>query len=176
MDLAAIQVDKLVPVIQAMGGLDVLLNNAGFLVKKPFSELDRSDWEKSLAINLLGPAEMIRICLPFLEKSERAHIVNIGSMGGFPGAKKFDGLVAYGASKAGLANLTETLAEPLAQKGIAINCLALGAVQTDMLAQAFPGFAGGASTSDMGRFLTYFCTEGQGFFHGKVLPVSRSNP
>lgn len=176
MDITDLDAELLQTAIGQMGGLDVLLNNAGYLVRKPFPDLDRADWEKSLAVNLFGPAEMIRICLPFLEKSKSAHIVNIGSMGGYPGARKFPELAAYAAAKAALANLTETLAVALGKQGIAVNCLALGAVQTDMLDKAFPGFRTLTGPEDMAGFLAYFCTEGQRFFHGKVLPVSHSNP
>ena len=102
--------------------------------------------------------------------------MNIGSMGGFQGSSKFPGLAAYSASKAALANLTECLAEEWKEAGIACNCLALGAVQTEMLAAAFPGFQAPVTSTQMGEMIAWFVKQGHQFFNGKVLPVSVSTP
>jgi NAD(P)-dependent dehydrogenase (short-subunit alcohol dehydrogenase family) len=162
--------------VEAMGGLDVLLNNAGVLINKPFQELTVSDWEQSFQTNVLGVARLIQVLLPHLERSHSAHVVNIGSMGGFQGSSKFPGLAAYSASKAALANLTECLAEELKNQRIAVNCLAFGAVQTEMLATAFPGYQAPLGSADMAEWVAWFCTQGHRFFNGKVLPVSVSTP
>lgn len=156
--------------------MDILVNNAGLLVKKPFEQLTQSDWRRSLDVNLLGPIELIKLCLPLLKKSEQAHIVNISSMGGFQGSSKFPGLSAYSASKAALGNLTECLAEELKEESVAVNALALGAVQTEMLAEAFPGFEPPMHSDQMARFIANFALTGAQFFNGKVLPVSASTP
>jgi len=105
-----------------------------------------------------------------------AHIVNISSMGGFQGSSKYPGMAVYSASKAALANLTEGLASEYAKDGIAFNCLALGAVQTEMLEQAFPGYKAPVSADDMANFISWFALAGHMFFNGKILPVSVSNP
>lgn len=162
--------------IEAFGGCDVLLHNAGYLVNKPFAELETTDWEQSLAVNLLGPAQLTQFLLPWLRQSKSAHVVNISSMGGYQGSSKFPGLAAYSASKGGLSILTECLATELAEDGIAVNCLALGAVQTEMLAAAFPGYQAPLSSEQMGDFLLWFGTTGHQFFNGKILPVALSNP
>lgn len=162
--------------IEALGGADVLLNNAGILINKPFPELSAADWQASFATNLFGVVELIRIVLPYLAQSEQAHIVNIGSMGGFQGSSKFPGLAAYSASKAAVANLTECLAEEFKAQKIAVNCLAFGAVQTEMLATAFPGYQAPIGSADMATWVAWFCTQGQQFFNGKILPVSVSTP
>jgi len=105
-----------------------------------------------------------------------SHILNIGSMGGYMGSIKFPGLAYYSASKAALANLTECLAEELKDTGIRINCLALGSAQTEMLAEAFPGYQSPVSASQMATFITDFAINGSKLFNGKVLPVSVATP
>lgn len=162
--------------IRKIGGLDVLLNNAGLLINKPFLELDQEDWQKLFGVNFFGVVNLIKILIPELQRSNNAHIVNVTSMGGFQGSSKFPGLTGYSTSKAALANLTECLAEEFAEWGIAVNGLALGAVQTEMLQEAFPGMKAPVECRQMGSFLAYFATNGQQFFNGKVLPVSVSTP
>ncbi len=162
--------------LQGLGGVDVLINNAGLLIKGPFATLDDMAWQRSLAVNLLGPVSMIRHLLPHLQASDKAHILNIGSMGGFQGSSKFPGLSAYSVSKGALANLTECLAEEFRETGIAVNCLALGAVNTEMLAEAFPGLDAPVNSPEMGAWIGRFALTAQQFFNGKVLPVSVSTP
>lgn len=168
--------NELSAAINSLGGVDVLINNAGLLINKPFDELSSDDWQAVFSTNLFAPVQLIRFLLPWLEQSDNAHIVNISSMGGFQGSSKFPGLSAYSASKAAIANLTECLAEEFKEKNIAVNCLALGAVQTEMLHQAFPGYKAPLTSADMGEFLAWFAIEGHRFFNGKILPVSSSTP
>ncbi|MCB0636623.1 MAG: SDR family oxidoreductase [Lewinella sp.] len=172
-DLTQPEPARLLDWVHASGPLHGLLNNAGLLINKPFRELTSADWQASFATNFFGVVELVRTLLPVLD---RAHILNIGSMGGFQGSAKFPGLSAYSASKGALANLTECLAEELREEGIVVNCLALGAVQTEMLATAFPGLQAPVASEQMGRFVAYFLQEGRHFFNGKVLPVSVSTP
>ncbi len=162
--------------IEKAGGLDTLINNAGFMVRKPFETVDPEDWRIVYETNVLGPAWLIRLALPYLRKSSRAHVVNIGSMGGFQGSGKFSGLSVYSSSKAAIANLTECLAEEYKKEKIAFNCLALGSAQTEMLAEAFPGYKAPLTSAEMGRFVAWFATEGGKYFNGKVLPVSLATP
>lgn len=156
--------------------LDILINNAGYLVAKPFTELTYTETEQMYKVNILGPLELIRTFMPLLLKSEKAHVVNISSMGGFQGSVKFPGLTAYASSKAALAGLTECLAEEFKDTSLAFNCLALGAVATEMLAEAFPGYQAPNTAADMARFIWNFAQEGHQFFNGKIIPVSKSTP
>lgn len=176
MDLQAINTDQLSTSINTMQGLDVLINNAGLLINKPFLELSEQDWQQSFDVNFFSNVRLIRLLLPYLAQSQHAHIVNIGSMGGYAGSSKYPGLAAYSASKAALANLTECLAQELSSQKIAVNCLALGAVQTEMLENAFPGYQAPVNSHQMGAYIAHFCTQGQQLFNGKILPVSGSNP
>ncbi|MCB0374614.1 MAG: SDR family NAD(P)-dependent oxidoreductase [Sinomicrobium sp.] len=162
--------------LQKLGGLDVLINNAGLLINKPFDQLTLSDWHHSFHVNLFAVVNMVRIALPYLSAADAAHIVNIGSMGGFQGSSKFVGLSAYSAAKAALANLTECLAEEFKDRNIAVNCLSLGAVQTEMLTAAFPGYRAPVSSTEMGAWVAWFAVNGQRYFNGKILPVSISTP
>lgn len=156
--------------------VEVLINNAGLLYNKPFLKTDKKDWDELLHINLTGPAMLIRYLFPYLKAAKNAHVVNISSMGGFQGSKKFPGLAAYSSSKAALACLTECLVEELSGDGIAFNCLCLGAVATEMLAQAFPGYEAPLTAQEMGKFLADFGTSGHRFFNGQIIPVALSNP
>ena len=162
--------------VEALGGVDILINNAGLLINKRFAELTPDDWQRSFHVNMFGPVELIRFALPWLKKSDHAHIVNISSMGGFQGSAKFPGLSAYSASKAALSNLTECLAEELKEEGIKVNCLALGAVDTEMLQEAFPGMEPPVSSAQMAEYLIHFAMTAHRFYNGKVLPVSVSTP
>ncbi len=158
------------------GTLDGLVNNAGQLVNRPFKESSLEEARRVFEINFFIPAMLIRLCLPLLEKSTLKHVVNMSSMGGYQGSAKFPGLSFYSASKAALGNLSECLAEELKGEGIKVNSLAIGAVQTEMLAEAFPGLKAPMEPHEMARFLRWFLMEGGSFFNGKVLPVSVSTP
>lgn len=167
---------RLEDAIAKMGTLDLLINNAGYLVNKPFEQLTTEDWKQVFEVNLFGVVRLIRTLLPNLRSAPKAHIVNISSMGGYQGSSKFPGLSAYSSAKAAVANLTECLAEELRPDNIFVNCLSLGAVQTEMLAEAFPGFQAPVSSQQMGGFVAWFALQGHHFFNGKILPVSVSTP
>ena len=167
--------NTLIPFVKTcMGNIDTLINNAGALINKPFLQLTQLDFATMLQSNLLGHIKMIQNMLPLL--TSHAHIVNIGSMGGYQGSVKFPGLSAYSASKAALHVLTECLAFELAETTIKVNCLALGSAQTEMLETAFPGYQSPVSALEMGRFIADFAMTGQKFFNGKIIPVSVTTP
>jgi short-subunit dehydrogenase len=154
--------------------VDVLINNAGLLINKHFSQLDNDDFDRMFAVNVKAPFGVIRSLGGHF--APNAHILNIGSMGGYQGSAKFSGLSLYSASKGALAILTECLAEELKSDGIKVNCLALGAAQTEMLTEAFPGYIAPVSAKEMAEFIAWFALNGHHFFNGKILPVSISTP
>ncbi len=156
--------------------LDILINNAGLLINKPFVEQTDEDWQHQFEVNVFSPAKLIRFLYPWMLLSGNAHIVNISSMGGFQGSSKFPGLSAYSASKAALGTLTECLAVEFSGKGISVNALALGAVQTEMLAQAFPGYKAPVSASKMAGYIASFALNGHELFNGKQIPVAFTTP
>jgi 3-oxoacyl-[acyl-carrier protein] reductase len=154
--------------------LDGIIHNAGLLINKPFRDLSDQDWENQLAVNLLAPVRLTRGLLSFLKNG--SHILNISSMGGFQGSDKFPGLSGYSASKGALSILTECLASELAADQIFVNCLCLGAAETEMLKQAFPGFKAPLTALEMGEYVADFVLHGHKFYNGKILPVALSNP
>lgn len=176
-DLAALdsQIDSLSNVVRnTFKKIDLLINVAGSLNTKDFIDTDSSEARLLMETNFFGPAALIRLIKPLMVNG--SHIVNIGSMGGFQGSSKYRGLSYYSASKAALACLTECLALEFQTDGIKVNCLALGAVQTEMLEAAFPGYKAPVSAKEMGEFIADFALTGHKVFNGKILPVAVSNP
>ena len=153
---------------------DVLINNAGMLVNKPFAETSAEDFEKVYRVNVFGVAHLIRNLLPLF--NQQSHIVNISSMGGINGTAKFPGLAAYSSSKGALGIMTELLAEEFKEQGPIVNALALGAVQTEMLEEAFPGYQAPLGADQMASYIADFALKGHHFYNGKILPLSSSTP
>ena len=154
--------------------VDAIIHNAGSLVFKPFAETSQADFESVYKVNVFAVANLTRVCLPFLKKG--SHVVTISSMGGIQGSLKFAGLAAYSSSKGAVITLTELLAEEFKEQGIAFNVLALGAVQTEMLAEAFPGYEAPISAEGMANYIADFTLNGNKYFNGKVIQVSSTNP
>lgn len=154
--------------------VDILINIAGALVAKDFMMTSEPEARRMMEINFFGPSFLIRSVKPLMDKG--AHIVNISSMGGFQGSMKFRGLSYYSASKAAIACLTECLAEEFREYGISVNCIALGAVQTEMLSEAFPGYNAPLEASDIAPFIAYLALNGHKFMNGKIIPVALDNP
>lgn len=154
--------------------VDVLINNAGKLINKPFLQTTQSDFEAVYKVNVFGLANMIRTLLPKMNPS--SHVVNISSMGGINGTSKFPGLAAYSSSKGAVSILTELLAEEFKETGPFVNALALGAVQTEMLSEAFPGLDVPMDAKTMAAYIAQFALTGHRFYNGKVLPVSNTTP
>ena len=154
--------------------VDVLINNAGKLINKPFTEISSEDFLEVYKVNVFGVAEITKLMIPFLQKG--SHVVTISSIGGIQGSLKFPGLAAYSSSKGAVITLSELLAEEYKEQQIAFNVLALGAVQTEMLEEAFPGYQAPISASEMADYIYNFSLTGNKFYNGKVLQVSSSNP
>jgi NAD(P)-dependent dehydrogenase (short-subunit alcohol dehydrogenase family) len=154
--------------------VDAIVHNAGSLLLKSFSETTQKDFEDVYKVNVFGVANLTRVCLPYLEKG--SHVVTISSMGGIQGSLKFAGLAAYSSSKGAVITLSELLAEEYKERGIAFNVLALGAVQTEMLQEAFPGYEAPIKADEMADYIFNFTLTGNKYFNGKVLQVSSTNP
>ncbi len=175
LDINLHEISELKHTIDGLGGkIDILINNAGSLINKPFSEITTDDFDQVCDTNFKSPFFLIQTLLPFFNNG--AHIVNISSMGGYQGSVKFPGLSAYSSSKGALSILTECLALELSEKGISVNCLALGSVQTPMLEKAFPGFVAQTSPDEMAQYISWFAMHAHKWMNGKVLPVSLSTP
>lgn len=156
--------------------IDILIHNAGNIVNKPFEKISAEELKNVYNVNVFAPFLLTQTLMPLMGKKSRTHVINISSMGGVQGSSKFPGLSAYSSSKAALAGLTECLAEELKEKNIAVNCLALGAVQTEMLGKAFPGYKAPLSPKQMANFIIDFSLTGHQYFNGKIIPVSSTTP
>jgi len=154
--------------------VDVLINNAGKLINKPFLDITKEDYISVFDVNFIGVTNLIKNIFPFFNK--KSHVVNISSIGGIIGSSKFKGLTAYSSSKGALNILTEVLAEEFKETGPYFNSLCLGSVQTKMLKKAFPGYKAKVKPKDIAEFIFDFANNGTKFFNGKVIPVSLLNP
>ena len=154
--------------------VDILINNAGSLINKPFIETTAEDFKNIFSTNVFGVAELIKCVIPFM--SFEGHVVTISSMGGVQGSMKFAGLSAYSSSKGAVITLTELLAEEYKETGPSFNVLALGAVQTEMLEEAFPGYKASVSADQMANYIFDFSVNGNKLYNGKLMQVSSSTP
>ena len=154
--------------------VDALINNAGAFLNKPFEKISKKEFEYIFQVNVFGLSSITRKVLPIIDS--KGHIVNITSMGGINGAAKFTGLSAYSSSKGAVNILTELLAEEYKEKGPSFNALAFGAVQTEMLEEAFPGLKAPISAKEIADFILDFSLQGQKYFNGKIIPVSSTTP
>ena len=154
--------------------VDILINNAGALLNKPFAETSMQEFKNIYSTNVFGVAELTRFVLPFMKNE--SHVITISSMGGVQGSMKFPGLAAYSSSKAAVITLTELLAEEYKESGISFNALALGAVQTEMLEEAFPGYKAPTTAIEMAQYIFDFSLNGNKYYNGKLLQVSSSTP
>lgn len=156
------------------GTADIIIHNAGALLHKPFTQMTAEEFEYIYRVNVFGVANLNRAALPYMKQG--GHVVTISSMGGVQGTVKFAGLSAYSSSKGAVITLSELLAEEYKDKGIAFNVLALGAVNTEMLREAFPGYEAPLSPAEMAEYIYNFSLTGNKFFNGKVLQVSSTTP
>ena len=153
--------------------IDILINNAGYLVSELFGDTTYDSFKKTFDVNVFGLAEITRSLIPIINSD--GHVINISSIGGVNGSKKFPGLSAYSSSKAAVIALTEVLAEEY-QNGPSFNVLALGAVQTKMLKEAFPDYNADTKPEEMAKYILDFAINGNKLFNGKLISVSNSNP
>ena len=166
--------DKLKMILKNWPQVDVLINNAGSFLNKPLLDTTIEDFKTVYGVNVFGVSEMTRTVLPKMPKT--GHVVTISSMGGVQGSLKFPGLSAYSSSKGAVITLTELWAEEFKESGPSFNVLAIGAVQTEMLAEAFPGYEAPVTASEMANYIKNFALTGHQFYNGKLLQVSNSTP
>ena len=154
--------------------VDILINNAGKLINKAFTELSSEDFLEVYNVNVFAVAELTKLMIPYLQKG--SHVVTVSSMGGIQGSMKFPGLAAYSSAKGAVITLSELLAEEYKEQEISFNVLAIGAVQTEMLKEAFPDYQAPLSAHEMANYIFDFSLTGNKFYNGKVLQVSSSTP
>jgi len=179
------EVDKLVDEsIQKYGGIDILINNAGILgPMKPFVEYSEDEWDKVVNVNLKGPFLLTRRVIPGMMKKGKGKIINISTVS-ILGERN---IAAYCASKGGLASLTKTLSLEYADKGININAVCPGAIDTEMMREIdkkYPGVIDAivsrtpsgrlATPEDIANATLYLASSESDFVNGLLLFVDGS--
>jgi NAD(P)-dependent dehydrogenase (short-subunit alcohol dehydrogenase family) len=164
--------------VDEFGGVDIVVNNAANALTQQLGQFTPEAWQKSFDVNLRGPVFLVQAALPYLERSEHASVINVISAGAF----LFSGNVAmYSAAKAGLMSFTRAMAADFAPRGIRVNALAPGTVDTDMVranppeAQAAMANASpmrrAASPDEMVGPAVYLASDASSFMTGQVLLV-----
>lgn len=179
LDITNIEQKDIIEIVAHCKGelqIDGLLNNAAQIIAQPFQDFTLEQIKHLYNVNVFAQLNLIQLLLPYMGKHGTSHIVNIGSMGGYQGSVKFPTLSIYASTKAAMANLTEGLAVELTDRNIIVNCLALGAVKTEMLKEAFPDYDGGIDVTTMSAYVSDFIINGYKVYNGKTLPVSNSTP
>lgn len=164
---------RLAHVVEAVGGLDVLIHNAGTMVFKPFLDITGDELRSVYEVNVFAPFQLTQALLPLCKA---CHVVNISSIGGVDGSLKFAGLSAYSSSKAALNNLTEMWSEEFKDSPHVFNCLAMGSVETEMFREAFPGVSAALDTATMADYVADFSFRAPKVMRGKIISLSISNP
>ena len=167
-----------------LGGLDIVVNNAGIFEHHPLSATSYEEWQRAwrrtLAVNLEGPANVCWCAARHMAAQGGGRIVNVGSRGAFRGEPEAP---AYGASKAGLHAMSQSLAVALAPQGIAVGVVAPGFVETDMAAALLAGEEGDSirAQSPLGRVarpeevaaaVLYLASADAGFATGAIIDVN----
>ena len=162
-----------------LGHIDVMINNAGVAGFRLFTEITEKEWEKHIATNLNSAFYFSRAVLPEMINRKSGVILNISSLGGQVGASCE---VHYSTAKAGLIGLTRALAKEVGPSGIRVNCIAPGAIQTDMISSLSPedcealceetplGRLG--TPQDIAEAAYFLAGEGASFITGQVLGVN----
>lgn len=170
----------LICIERELGSVDILVNNAGIARPKPFLDLTDRDWEEMLSVNLLGAVRCSRLALPNMLQNKFGRIVNITSIGG-----QWGGIfqVHYAASKAGLINLTMSLAKLYSMHGITTNAVAAGLIDTEMISEEMKDNAASRRVESIpvGRLGTiqeiattvlFLCSEDAGYVTGQTINVN----
>jgi len=152
--------------------IDILINNAALILNKSIQQTTDDELTNVINTNFTVPYKFIRdLELLYIMNS---HIINISSMSGYQGSRKFPGLTAYSSSKAALASLSECVAEEWRERYIYCNCLALGAVDTDMIKVSIPGLKPVITAIQMADYIYEFAIKGHTYYNGQVIPVTLS--
>jgi 3-oxoacyl-[acyl-carrier protein] reductase len=171
-------------VVEEFGRIDVLVNNAGIYQEHPILETSYQDWQRiwrqTIQTNLIGPANLLHAVVPHMVAGGGGRIVNVSSRGAFRGEPDHP---AYGASKAGLNSLGQSMAQALGRHGIYVTTVAPGFVETDMAAPFLDGAAGdairaqsplnrAATAQEVARVVVFLASPGAEYMTGAIVDVN----
>ncbi|HYM61018.1 MAG TPA: SDR family oxidoreductase [Thermoanaerobaculia bacterium] len=140
------------------GDCDILINCAGMIDPHPFAKTSVEAWDRMFAVNTRGAFLTARRALPAMIARRSGTIVNVASISGVIGPKKFPGFVSYCASKAAVISMTEALAAEVARYGIRVNCVSPGSVDTEMLRRAGPGLVPDMTPEEVARTILFLAS------------------
>jgi acetoacetyl-CoA reductase/3-oxoacyl-[acyl-carrier protein] reductase len=166
--------------VEALGPVELLVNNAAIAQEKPFLELSDADWERMLSVNLIGAVRAVRACLPGMLAAGFGRIVNVSSVGGQRGGRN---QLHYAASKAALINFTRSLSNLYAGHGITANAIAPGLIATEMSAGELDSAAGKAkvkkiplgrlgTAAEVGATAAFLCSEEAAYVSGETFNLN----
>ena len=166
--------------VEKYGKINILVNNAGIAQEKPFDTITDDDWDHMMSVNLRGPFALIQEVIPSMIEERWGRIINISSIGGQWGGFN---QVHYAAAKAGLINLTRSIAKVYSAQGITSNAIAPGLVATDMAGAELDSEAGKAkvvgipsgrigTVDDIGSAAVYLASDAAGYITGQTLNLN----
>lgn len=164
--------------IESLGGLDIVVNNAGITRDGLVVRMSDEDWSAVIDTNLTGVFYVTRACTRHLMKQRRGAIVNVTSVIGLVGNA---GQANYAAAKAGVIGLTKSLAKELAPRGVRVNAVAPGFIQTDMT-EALPenvrehakgqiALGSFGTTQDVANAVAFLASDDAGYVTGQTLAI-----
>ena len=169
--------DAVERLMKQVGGLDILVNNAGILRDRTVKKMTPGEWQSVIQTNLDGVFYCSKLGLEVMRDGGR--IVNVASIAGIFG---FHGQANYAAAKAGVIALTKVLAKEVAKRGITVNAVAPGVIQTPMLGALKPEVLAGyekqiplgrlGRTEDVAHAVLFFASEESGYITGQTLPIT----
>ena len=146
--------DVVASVERGLGPVDVLVNDAGVVLRRPMSEMSDGDWDRVLSVNLSGPFYLCRRCVPGMAQRRWGRVVNVSSISGRLGT---EGMTAYCASKWGLNGFTQALAEEVKGRNVLVAAVLPGSTDTEMLKGS--GWEPEMTPGEVARVVTFLCTE-----------------
>ncbi|HEV2722381.1 MAG TPA: SDR family oxidoreductase [Thermoanaerobaculia bacterium] len=151
------------------GACDILINNAGMIDPKPMQETSADDWDRMFAVNVRGAFLCARRALRGMRAG--ATIVNVASISGVPGPEKFPGSISYCASKGAVISMTEAMAVELKDRGVRVNCVSPGSVDTKMWAEASGGAPADMTAEEVAETILFLASDRSRPINGQNIHV-----
>lgn len=165
-------IERLFAEVEArFGDCDVLVNNAGMIDPRPVLDTPPEAWDRMFAVNVRGTFIASRRALPAMVARRSGAIVNVASISGIPGPRKFSGFASYNASKAAVIAFTEALAVETKAYGVRVNCVSPGSVDTPMWAAASGGAPAEMTAAEVAETILFLASERSRPMNGQNVDV-----